>query len=114
MRQLPLFECDEHSPRILDLAALLDAAHRVGQLAEPAYDYQTRWPRLVDHARHGRCLAFLQRRNAWSAPPSMYATDVPQEWRYVFTDSDGYVVDESSWCSTEGGARGYLNRNRAA
>lgn len=85
-----------------DFVSMALAAERVGHLQEPAYRFSVEWPRLVEHVRHGRCLAWMQHRD-------------PEKWvghfRYVLTDARGFVVDESAWCSSRGGARGYLQRN---
>lgn len=92
---------------LLDLAAMVKAAWVVGQLGEAEYDRTTAWPTMFEHKSHGTCLAFLQRR------VDTGCSCCAVQFRFVFTDRRGYVVDESAWCSTEGGARGYRNRARA-
>lgn len=89
-----------------DLASMIHAACDRGQLDEGEYTRATAWPTMFEHAEHGTCLAFLQRK-----PANCGCHDVL--FRFVFTDRAGYVVDESGWVGTEGGARGYRNRARA-
>jgi hypothetical protein len=102
MEQLAIFEnADDEAPG--DFVSMALAAERVGHLLERNYAFEMEWPRLVEHKHHGRCLAWMQHRD-------------PVKWveggyRYVLTDVRGFVVDESAWCKSRGGARGYLQRN---
>lgn len=104
-----------------DFIHFMSAADERGHLHEAPYDYRTSWPRLVSHKKRGTCLAWLQRAHRSTIIDGarmfyLYSRERSPErcnvWRFIFTDHEGVIVDESAWCTTEGGARGYLNRAR--
>ena len=105
---------------IRSFISYMRAVEDVGHIHEPEYDYFTSWPKFVEHARLGKLLGWCQRARAvyqLDALVSMCRERSPigcTHWRFIFTNDQGIVVDESAWCSTEGGARGYLNRARGA
>lgn len=94
------------------LAAITDALIRTKHLLEPEYSCkQLGWPTLrawLSHAKPIHCQdgmpvgAFLQTRRC---------EHVARSFRYVLVSTEGYVVGESEWAHTEGGARGWLGRN---
>jgi len=92
--------------RLRNLAAYIDAAFTVGQILNPTYAAASCWP-IWCHHKHPvartppSTLAWLQRK-PWGPGEFLF--------RYVFTNLNGHVFDESAWCATEGGARGYLQR----
>lgn len=116
--QLALFDYAFWIGRGQYLAALAQAVGEVGHMAEPEYRSTRRrhtgWPTLrawVDSARPTRepagmpVGAFMQAEDhaSWNGPG--------QRHRVLLVSIDGYVVGESEWCTTEGGARGWLGRN---
>lgn len=113
-----------------EFSDMVRAAFKRGHLDEPGYDFATSWPTMARHPAHGRVLAWMQRAEracSFCGLLTCACTDCspvyvftrrrsPGEcnvWRVVITDAEGYVVDESGWCTTEGGARGYRLRHTA-
>lgn len=110
---------------------LLEAAEASGHIHEAPYDYATSFPHRVVHREHGPCLAWMQRahreclycdlaRCACKDGQASYcysrvrSPELCNVFRLVVTDHMGMVVDESGWCTTTGGVRGYRNRLRAS
>lgn len=109
-RQLDMFtKAQPVTARVFELTDLVIAAVRRGHIFEPEYRRDADWPVMVKHSEHGQCLAFLQR-FCVNGPEKRIETPDGIVHRYVFTDVEGFVVDESDWCGTQGGARGYMNR----
>jgi len=99
-----------------NFANLVINAFNRGHLDQPKYDHATSWPSACRHRVHGDCLAWMQRtyrtrraNRAWSYTRER-SPDRCNAWRIVVTDGEGFVVDESAWCATEGDARDYHHR----
>jgi hypothetical protein len=89
------------------LAQLLEAVERTGHLREPEYAQGSlSWPRL----RTWKASAVLYR-CAPLEPIAAYLQTRGPECRYLLVSLDGYVLAEGDWCSTQGGARGWLGRS---
>lgn len=114
--QTDIFQRIAWTTRERHLTRLLEAVERTGHLREPEYAQgKLGWPCLRqwrDGAVLYRCAplepiaAYLQTRGRF-----VDHRDGAGECRYLLVSLDGYVLAEGEWCSTTGGARGWLGRS---
>lgn len=122
--QLALFDYAHWVTSGQYLAAITEAMIRVGHLAEPEYGETRRrrnaWPTLRRWLARAKpihqdaalpCAAILQTSYGERCVDVAGLGYVGDSYRYLLVSIDGYVVGESEWVSTEGGARGWLGRN---
>lgn len=101
---LPWVERDRY------IARLIHATAETGHLREPEYSLGSlSWPTL----RRWKSGAVL-----WGQVPDQpiaaYLQTHDGRTRYLLVDLAGYVIAEGAWCTTTGGARGWLGRSTEA
>ncbi len=100
--QLDLIDYDHWLAHGQWLARMLQAMQTLGHVREPEYAAGSLgWPVLRARLRFG----FGQPIGA------ALQTSPTGAFRYLIIGLDGFVENEGDWCSTEGGARGWLGRN---